>query len=167
MQDQRDQEFSEYVAARRRRLHQTAYLISGDWQLAEDLVQTALTKLYVSWPRVRRDGNVDAFVRRIIVNCHVDERRRPWRRERLVREQIEIEDDSTRSFEDDDALMDALAALPTGQRRVVVLRYFAGLSVEETAADLGCSTGNVKSQTSHGLRKLSDLLSPQFDEPKG
>ena len=50
--------------------------------------------------------------------------------------------------------MRALASLPIGQRRVVVLRYFVGLSVEETAADLGCSTGNVKSQTSHGLRKL-------------
>ena len=154
MQSQRDEEFSEYVAARRRGLQQTAYLISGDWQLAEDIVQTALTKLYVAWPRVRRDGSIDAFVRRIIVNCHVDERRRPWRRERLVRDEIEVEADSPRSYEDDDALMSALAALPTGQRQVVVLRYFAGLSVEETAADLGCSTGNVKSQTSHGLRKL-------------
>lgn len=167
MSNQRDQEFSDYVAARRRRLQQTAYLISGDWQLAEDIVQTALTKLYVSWPRVRRDASIDAFVRRIIVNCHVDERRRPWSRERLVGEQTEIADESSRSYEDDDALMQALATLPIGQRRIVVLRYFAGLSVEEAAADLGCSTGNVKSQTSHGLRKLSELLSPQFNETKG
>jgi RNA polymerase sigma-70 factor (sigma-E family) len=164
MKDARDREFSEFVAARRTRLRQTAYLISGDWHLAEDLVQTTLTKLYLAWPRVRRDGNVEAFARRTLVNCHVDERRRPWRRERGTPDLVDVPAADEGSTEDRDALMAALAALPKGQRTMVVLRYFIGLSVEETASDVGCSTGNVKSQTSHALRKLEALLSPEFND---
>lgn len=167
MVDRRDAEFSEYVTARRTRLLQTAYLIAGDWQLAEDVVQTALTKLYVAWPRVRRDDNVDAYVRRIIVNCHTEERRRPWRRERWSLDGVDPASSTAPSLEDRAALMQALAALPARQRRTVVLRYFSGLSVEETAADLGCSTGTVKSQTSHALRALEALLSPTFNDAKG
>jgi RNA polymerase sigma-70 factor (sigma-E family) len=163
MRDARVEEFSEYVVARRGRLRQTAYLVSGDWQLAEDLVQTALTKLYVAWPRVQRDSNIDAFVRRIIVNSHIDERRRPWRRERSSLDGIDLASEPAPAIEDQLTLMQALAQLAPGQRKVIVLRYFSGLSVEETAADLGCSTGNVKSQTSHGLRRLEQLLSPEFD----
>ncbi len=166
MGDRRDAEFSDYVTARRRLL-QTAYLVTGDWQLAEDVVQTALTKLYVAWPRVRRDDNVDAFVRRIIVNCHIDERRRPWRRERSSLDGVDPGSRPEPSFEDREALMQALTELPARQRRTVVLRYFSGLSVEETALDLGCSTGTVKSQTSHALRKLEALLSPTFNDAKG
>jgi RNA polymerase sigma-70 factor (sigma-E family) len=165
MQDARDEEFSQYVVARRGQLRRTAYLISGDWQLAEDLVQTALTKLYVAWPRVRRNGSIDGFVRRIIVNSHIDERRRPWRRERSSLDGIDPPAETVgAAIEDRLTLMQALARLAPGQRRVIVLRYFTGLSVEETAADLGCSTGNVKSQTSHGLRRLEELLSPEFDK---
>ena len=83
----RDAEFSEYVAARRAQLRRTAYLLCGDSHRAEDLVQTVLMKLYVAWPRVRRGegdsgGNVDAYARRMLVNAHIDETRRPWRRER-------------------------------------------------------------------------------------
>lgn len=164
MKDSRDEEFTEYVAARRARLRQTAYLISGDWHLAEDLVQTALTKLYVAWPRIRRAGNVDAFARRTLVNCHLDERRRPWRRERASIEGVDLAAPGGMPVEDTEALMTALAALPPRQRTTVVLRYFVGLSVEETAADMGCSTGNVKSQTSHALGKLETLLSPEFND---
>ncbi len=164
MGDRRDDEFSSYVAARRNRLLQTAFLLTGDWHLAEDVVQTALTKLYVAWPRVRRDGNVDAFARRIVVNCHTDERRRPWRRERRWPEGIDSAAPETGSVEDRAVLIVALSQLPPGQRRTVVLRYFLGLSVEETATDLRCSTGTVKSQTSQALRKLDELLSPTFNE---
>jgi RNA polymerase sigma-70 factor (sigma-E family) len=167
MGDRRDDEFTEYVAGSRTRLLRTAYLVTGDWQLAEDVTQTALTKLYVAWPRVRRDGNVDAFVRRIVVNCHTDERRRPWRRERSSLAGVDLAQPPGPSLEDRDALMRALAELPARQRRTVVLRYFCGLSVEETAADLGCSTGTVKSQTSHALHKLDLLLSPTFIDPRG
>ena len=159
----RDAEFSEYVAARRTQLRRTAYLLCGDPHRAEDLVQTALMKLYVAWPRILRDGNVDAFARRIVVNAHLDEVRRPWRRERPGLDGVEVSRDDPAPH-DRDVLVAALADLPEGQRRVVVLRHYWGLSVEETAADLGISTGTVKSQTSHALRRLERTLSPDFDD---
>jgi RNA polymerase sigma factor (sigma-70 family) len=119
-------------------------------------------KLYVAWPRLRRDGNVDAFTRRIVVNAHLDETRRPWRRERPGLEGLDLFADAD-AADDRDVLVAALADLPEGQRRVVVLRHYWGLSVEEAAADLGIAAGTVKSQTAHALRKLEQTLSPDFE----
>jgi RNA polymerase sigma-70 factor (sigma-E family) len=155
-----DQAFVEYVAARRARLYRTAYLICGDAHRAEDLVQIALAKTYVSWSRLERAGNVDAYVRRILVNAHVDETRRSWRRERLVLDAVSDHIAAPDpSFEDAEELWSALRGLPPGQRRVVVLRHYWGLSVEETAADLGISPGTVKSQTADALARLRALMS--------
>jgi RNA polymerase sigma-70 factor (sigma-E family) len=158
----RDDQFSEYVVQRRTQLRRIAYLLCGDVHKAEDLVQTALMKLYVAWPRVQRAGNVDAYVRRILVNSGIDESRRPWRREEAGLEGLDPQAVPGPGVEDTAALMDALAALPLGQRRVVVLRHFLGMSVEETASDLQCSPGTVKSQNSRALARLNDLLTPQF-----
>jgi RNA polymerase sigma-70 factor (sigma-E family) len=159
----RDAEFSEYVAGRRAQLRRTAYLLCGDSHRAEDLVQTALMKVYVAWPRIRKDGNVDAYTRRVMVHAHIDDTRRPWRRERVGvgEHDVEAADPAT---EDHDLLRAALAGLPARQRAAVVLRHYWGLSVKETAADLGCSTGTVKSQTSHALKRLEQVLSPHFEE---
>ena len=131
--DERDRAFSEFVAARRTHLRRIAYAICGDWHRADDLVQTALVKLYVAWPRLHRDGREEAYVRTIIVRANIDEHRKPWRRERSglpdqerpAREPLPVEERS--------ALFDALQALPTMQRKVVVLRHWLGLSVAETA----------------------------------
>lgn len=152
----RDDEFGEYVAVRRPHLYRSAWLLCGDPHRAEDLVQEALTKLYLAWPRVSRLDNVDAYVRRMLVNGHIDEGRRPWRRERPMAESPEasIEADA----EPPDELWDALRSLPAGQRRVVVLRHYWGLTVEETASDLNITTGTVKSQTSAALASLRRLL---------
>ena len=161
----RDTEFSEYVAGRRRQLRRTAYLLCGDSHRAEDLVQTTLMKVYVAWPRIRTDGgNVDAFARRVMVNANIDETRRPWRRERVGVEEDDLDGVVADTGEDRDVLLSALAGLPPRQRAAVVLRHYWGLSVEETARDLGCSTGTVKSQTSHALRRLEQVLSPHYDE---
>ncbi|RYU11007.1 SigE family RNA polymerase sigma factor [Nocardioides iriomotensis] len=160
----RDREFTEYVAARRPQLRRTAYLLCGDSHRAEDLVQVALTKLYVAWPRVRRDANVDAFARRIVVNSHLDETRRPWRRERTGLDGIDVASPPPLPPEDRDALLAALQQLPAGQRRVVVLRHYWGLTVQEAADDLGVTTGTVKSQTSAALDALHRLLSPSFED---
>ena len=157
----RDEEFSEYVGQRRVQLRRMAYLLCGDVHRAEDLVQTALLKLYVAWPRVQRAGNVDAYVRRILVNSGIDESRRPWRREEPGLDGVD-RSTSDAGIEDRSAVMDALAQLPPGQRRVVVLRHFVGMSVEETAADLQCSVGTVKSQSSRALARLNELLTAQF-----
>src|SRR5262245_28450215 len=77
----RDQEFTDYVVQRRQWMRRVAYLMCGDVDRAEDLVQTALMKVYAAWWRVSRYDNVDAYVRRVLVNSTIDESRRPWRRE--------------------------------------------------------------------------------------
>lgn len=158
----RDDEFTRYVSARRTYLRRTAYLVCGDWHLAEDLVQSALVKLYGAWPRIRREGAEDAYARRTIVRAFLDEKRRPSRRERPGLNGIDPAQPERLSYEDSDALVAALKALPERQRATIVLRYWSGLSVEETAADLGCSAGTVKSQTSRAIRSLRELLS--FDD---
>lgn len=162
----RDHEFSEYVVQRRAQLYRTAHLLCGDAHRAEDVVQNALARLYAAWPRVRKADSVDAYVRRAVVNSHLDETRRPWRRERPAEaEQLDGPAADATSVEDSDALWTALRGLPPGQRRVVVLRHYWGLSVEETAADLGISPGTVKSQTSDALARLRSVLSMAGRDP--
>ncbi len=156
----RDEEFGEYVAQRRSHLYRSAWLLCGDSHRAEDLVQETLTKLYVAWPRVSRLGSVEAYVRRMLVNAHIDEGRWPWRRERPSSEPPDAPGPRG-AGEEAEELWDALRALPAGQRRVVVLRHYWGLSVDETADDLGVSTGTVKSQTSAALASLRRILSPE------
>lgn len=153
----RDHRFVEYVAARRAKLYRTAYLICGDAHRADDLVQIALAKAYVAWSRLERAGNVDAYVRRILVNAHVDENRRSWRRERVGLHELD-ESTPAPAHDGNEELWSALRALAPGQRRIVVLRHYWGLSVEETAADLGVSAGTVKSQTSAALTHLRRAL---------
>ncbi|HEX5994207.1 MAG TPA: sigma-70 family RNA polymerase sigma factor, partial [Jiangellales bacterium] len=134
----RADEFVTFVAARRRYLRRTAYLVCGDWHLADDLVQTALVKLYAAWPRIRREGAEEAYARRTIVRVYLDERRRPWRRERIGLDGVDPVQRAGLSYEDSDALIAALRALPARQRATIVLRYWCGLSVDEAAAELGC-----------------------------
>ncbi|CAA9237502.1 MAG: Putative RNA polymerase sigma factor [uncultured Corynebacteriales bacterium] len=132
----------------------TAYLLTGDLTLAEDVVQTALASLLVSWRRVRSVANVDAYVHSAIVNAGRRSWRRTWR-ELPVAELPEraLPDPSSRYGEYDEVVA-ALRALPPRQRAAVVLRYYDDLSEAETARVLGCSVGTVKSQTARGLDKL-------------
>ena len=153
----RDDEFRAYVAQRRAHLFSSAWLLCGDPHRAEDLVQETLTRLYLAWPRVSRLSGVDAYVRRMLINGHIDERRRPWRREQPTSEFPDAAGTWPCS-EDAEELWAALRALPAGQRRVVVLRHYWGLSVEETADDLGVRVGTVKSQTSDALASLRRSL---------
>ncbi|WP_067439184.1 SigE family RNA polymerase sigma factor [Nocardioides jensenii] len=162
----RDAEFSEFVASRRDRLRRAAYLLCGDAGRAEDIVQIALSKVYVAWSRVRRADSVDAYVRRAVVNAHLTEATRPWHRERPGLDVPALERGTT-DPERDDELWAALRALPPGQRRVVVLRHYWGLSVDETAADLGISAGTVKSQTSDALRRLRVALTQPDEREAG
>ncbi len=160
----RDAEFTAYVAARQAHLRRVAYAVCGDWHRAEDLLQTALTKLYIAWPRLHRDGREDAYTRQIIVRANLDEVRRPWRRREVAG--LEGHDASAApgiSAEDRSELLDALLALPEMQRKVVVLRHWLGLSVEETAADLRIATGTVKSHSHRGLAALQALLASARD----
>ncbi|GAB4001492.1 SigE family RNA polymerase sigma factor [Nocardioides ultimimeridianus] len=158
-------EFGEYVAARRPLLHRTAVVLTGDPHQAEDLVQNVLVKLYVHWPRVARAQSVDAYVRRMLVNAATDAARRPSRRREVLgspayEPAVTLPDTDLRN-----ALLTALRDLAPGQRRVVALRHWWGLSTEETAIELGISPGTVKSQTSEALRRLRQLLAEQELQP--
>jgi RNA polymerase sigma-70 factor (sigma-E family) len=158
----RDAEFGEFLDSRAVVMRRTAYLLcGGDWHRAEDLVQTTLTKIYVAWPRIRRDGSVDAYSRKIMVRSAIDESRRAYRRrESVVEELPESLSSAPVGVEDSVDVRRALAQLPAGQRAVVVLRYWEDLSVTETAQTLGKSEGTIKSQASKGLATLRRLLDP-------
>lgn len=157
----RDAAFSEFVRARRTHLRRIAYAICGDWHRSDDLVQTALVKLYVAWPRVRRDGSEEAYVRTIIVRADIDEHRRPWRRETPGLPEVDLPSRERLPVEERSALFEALQALPVMQRKVVVLRHWLGLSVAETASELRISRGTVKSHSHRGLESLRGVLSEQ------
>ena len=158
----REPHFSDYVANRRAKLFRTACLLCGDPHRAEDIVQNTLAQLYVNWPRVSRADNIEGYVRRILVNTHYSDRRRPWRRESVAPTPIDVPLEPGLTREDADAVWSAIRSLPTGQRKVVVLRHIWDLSVEETAADLGISTGTVKSQTRDALASLRRVLADDF-----
>jgi RNA polymerase sigma-70 factor (sigma-E family) len=158
----RDEHFQAFVAARRPALVRTATLLAaGDSHLAEDLVQTALTRLYVAWPRVDRDQGPERYARRILVNALVDERRRPWRRRETSRSELPDTElaPTGASAEDRDAVRRALGELAPRMRAAVVLRHWLGYDVAECAELLSCSAGTVKSQTARGLDRLRELLS--------
>jgi hypothetical protein len=113
----RDEEFTAYVAARARLLRRSAFLLCGDWHRREDLTQSALTKVYLAWPRVRRADNVDGYVRQVLVRTYLDEQRRQWRREQPTGEALEAAGpDPTADADQRLDLLRALAALPPRPR---------------------------------------------------
>lgn len=161
-----DEEFVAYYAARAGHLRNTAYLLCGDWHLAEDLTQTAFTKLYRAWARIDRHDVLDQYARRVLLRAFLDEHRRPWRRERAVLpgdETLDAVVPEHRGVEDRQVLKTALLRIPKGRRAVLVLRFWADLSVEQVAEVLGCSAGTVKSQTARGLDNLREVLGDAFE----
>jgi RNA polymerase sigma-70 factor (sigma-E family) len=152
-----DEEFAEFVHAVWPGLYRTAYLILGEHQLAEDLVQTSLAKTYASWGKVKDPAAAPSYARVVLANTAASWfRRRSWRNERpteVLPDSGTEHDPSTRT-----AVVDALATLAPRQRAVVVLRYFDDLSVREVAHALDISEGTVKSQTSDALARLRELL---------
>lgn len=150
-----DAEFTEFVIGSHRRLVQLAYLLCGDWHRAEDAVQAAFVRMYVVWPRIRSRDGLELYARKTILSTVRDDARRPWRREHIASRLPEpLAKDRSREVDERLLLVAALRAIPTRQRAAVVLRYFADLSVEETAEVLGCSPGTVKSQTSRAISSL-------------
>jgi RNA polymerase sigma-70 factor (sigma-E family) len=150
-------EFREFASARAGQLFRIAYLISGDWHEAEDLVQTTLAKLFVAWHRVKRTGNPDAYARKVLTNAYLSQRRLKRSTETPVAEPREL----TATGEDSDlrlTLVAALRKLPPRSRTVVVLRYVDDHSIESVAQALGISPGAVKSLNSRGLGQLRELL---------
>ncbi|MFI6071299.1 SigE family RNA polymerase sigma factor [Actinoplanes sp. NPDC051343] len=152
-----EEQFREYAAARMDDLRSLAFLTCGDWQAAEDAVSTALTKLYVHWSRVTVPHR---YACRVVINAAIDEKRRPWRRERATHDEAldRPTPDPSDAVGERDRLRRALREVPAGQRAVIVLRYYGDFTVEEIAEMLGRSTGTIKSQTSRGLATLRKAL---------
>jgi RNA polymerase sigma-70 factor (sigma-E family) len=155
----RDAAFEEYFAARSDAMRSTAYLLCGDWHRAEDLVQQTFTKIYIAWHRIQRRDVLDNYTRQTLVRTFLSERRRGWFRHVSVGSSPADQAASSSGLvEERLVLLAALAKVPPKQRAVLVLRYWEDVSVEQTAALLGCSAGNVKSQAARGLQTLRGLL---------
>jgi RNA polymerase sigma-70 factor (sigma-E family) len=158
--DRARREFPEFVAARGPALQRAAFLMLGDPALAQDLVQEALTKTYVAWPRLRDVANAEAYARKAITTTAISWfRRKGWNNERST---DRLPDGRAGDHADDvatsTALWAALQALPPRQRVAVVLRFYDDLTEAQTAAAMGCAVGTVKSQVSAALSKLRARL---------
>ncbi|WP_285567796.1 SigE family RNA polymerase sigma factor [Actinoallomurus iriomotensis] len=163
----RDEQYTAYVAARLPWLQRVAYLLCQDWDRADDLVQVALTRLYVRWNRVGSVENVDGYARTVLLRVFLAEQRTGWwKRVSTVREPPEPSPD-TADRDGDLDLRTALRELAPRQRAAVVLRFYCDLSVEQTAEVLDCSPGTVKSQTSRGLAALRRALVPTVSIEEG
>jgi RNA polymerase sigma-70 factor (sigma-E family) len=148
-------EFQNFVVARWPRLVRTAYLLTGDRHLAEDLAQTALTRAYQGWHRVRASDSPDAYVHKILVRCNASRFRKRQVPEVLGEVPgIAGAGDHAAAITERRALLGALRELPPKQRAIVVLRFWSDLSERETAEVVGCSVGTVKSQTHRALARL-------------
>jgi RNA polymerase sigma-70 factor (sigma-E family) len=160
-----DASFEDFVRARSSSLLRTALLLAGQNRAeAEDLLQFALERAYRHWPRISGSGDPERYVRRVLANASADR----WRKIARRAEQpmpAAIADvgapDRTAEIVERDYLLRALAALPPGQRAVLVLRYFCNLSEGETADMLGCSVGTVKSQAARALGRLRGNVAPR------
>jgi len=162
--------FDGYVTARGADLLRTAFLLTGDHQRAEDLVQTALAKVWPHWERVAEEGagSPHAYVRRVMLTTYIAWWRRRWTGEQPTSDlpEVDLPDEVERVAQRQD-LLRALATLPRGQRAAVVLRYFDDLTEAQAAEMLGCSVGTVKSQCAKALTRLrtSPFLADGGDQP--
>ncbi|WP_319463518.1 SigE family RNA polymerase sigma factor [Micromonospora sp. RTP1Z1] len=159
-----DGEFTAFVTERGDALLRVAYALAGNQHAAEDLLQNALAKAYARWPKIR--GDAEPYVRRILYNDQVSGWRRRARRAEVPVAELPERPAAGDGGHDADLrllLREALRALPPRQRAVLTLRYLEDLSVERTAAILGCRAGTVASQASRALAKLRELV-PALDE---
>ncbi len=150
--------FVRFVEMREGALQRTAWLLTGDWALAEDLVQTALVRSWSRWERIRRRDDPELYVRRVMINPWATWSRRRWRAEQAS--EIMPESPATGDVATEVAvrmvLRSALESLTDRQRAVLVLRIFDDLSEAQVAQVLDCAIGTVKSTMSHALAKLRD-----------
>ena len=157
------QAFTEFMSVSSASLFRTAYLIVGDHQLAQDLLQESLIKTYVAWPRLRDVSKAEAYTRKTIVTTAIS-----WRRRRSFHERPTnlLPDtavpDPGEAVTSHVSMVAQLRTLPPRQRAAIVLRYYEDLSEARTAEVMGCSVGAVKSHVSTGLGRLRDRLGASF-----
>jgi RNA polymerase sigma-70 factor (sigma-E family) len=157
----RDAEFTDFVADHGGQLLRTACLVTGEPHRGEDLLQTALAKAYGSWDKVSRADHPVAYVRRLMINAHLS-----WVRRLSSTEQVieTLPDAGTADHQsthaDSDELRRALLGLSLRVRTAVVLRFFEDLSEADTAELMGCSRSTVNNHVTRGLAALRVLLAP-------
>lgn len=153
-----DSEFAEFVAAREAALQRTAWLLTGDWGLAQDLVQASLARVWPRWERITRRDDPEIYVRRVVMNTWATWRRRRWAGEHASTDVLEspAPGDVAAEVTLRLAVHQLLAALTDRQRIVIVLRIFDDLTEAQVAQVLGCAVGTVKSTMSQALAKLRD-----------
>ncbi len=165
--------FAEFATARSSAMFRAAYLMVGDHALAEDLLQEALTKTYVAWPRLRDINSAEAYTRKAITTTAISWwRRKSWQNEKP---RGDVPDRGTgehsEQFAERDWLWHELQKLAPRQRAAIVLRYYEDLTEAQTAEALGCSIGTVKSQVSDGLKRLRSVMGADVvlvaNEPDG
>jgi RNA polymerase sigma-70 factor (sigma-E family) len=155
-----DEDFTGYVQARLAWLRRVAYLLCQDWQQADDLVQTAITSLYVHWRRASTMEHTDGYARTILVRAFLSERRGGWARRVTLAGTLPDVPSAGPDLGDVLDVRAALASLPSRQRATLVLRFYCDLNVDQAAKVLGCSAGTVKSQTAKALASLRRALEP-------
>ncbi len=157
--------FTEFVAARSPALFRTAYLMTGDHGHAQDLVQEALTKTYVAWPRLRDVSRAEAYTRRAITTTYISWwRRKGWHAERPRDDVPDLPAAGATDNTVDRAWIWAeLQQLPPRQRAAIVLRYYEDLTEAQAAEAMGCAVGTVKSQVHQGLARLRKQLGSDAD----
>lgn len=162
--------FDDWVAARGPALLRLAYVLTGSTADAEDVVQDALSRALPRWERIAGMADVDAYVRRMVVNAHTSWWRRWRRRESPVETVYDVDtpaaaDDGMRVEHDERRrIWLACQALPEAHRTAVVLRYYEQLEYAEIAALTGVREGSVRSRVSRGLAELRLTLGEEHDD---
>jgi RNA polymerase sigma-70 factor (sigma-E family) len=159
VKEQGRESFEQWARTRQQALVRTAYLVTGDFHRAEDLVQEALVTVATRWDTLR-DGNPDAWVRTVVYRGNVSW----WRKHRREVTRAEAPERAGDARTPDGqavamvrgGLAEALLLLTQKQRAVLLLRFAEDLPVAETAEVLGVSTGTVKKQTSVALARLRE-----------
>jgi RNA polymerase sigma-70 factor (sigma-E family) len=156
--DAGDAGFAHFVEARQRSLQRMAWLLTGDWALAEDLVQTALVRSWPRWERIRRRDDPEIYVRRVMVNTWASWSRRRWRGERPsgTVPDGQAAGDIAGDVAVRVAVRSALGSLTARQRAVLVLRVFDDLPEAQVAQVLDCAVGTVKSTLARAVARLRE-----------
>jgi RNA polymerase sigma-70 factor (sigma-E family) len=161
MRPDEERTYAEYVAGRQRWLRRVAFRLCGDWDHADDIAQQVWVLLYQHWSKAVKAESIDGYVRRMVLNAWLGDRRLSW--SRRVRPVPAVPDEAAPAAEHEPRLdvLNALGRLTRPQRAVLVFRFWEGLSVAETAELLRCSEGTVKSQTARALAALRKLM-PEY-----
>jgi RNA polymerase sigma-70 factor (sigma-E family) len=165
MQQSDEVRFTEFVHAHTASLFRTAYLMTGDYQRAEDVLQVALVRVYQHWPRVDKMDQPAAYARRVVVNQAVSWWRRRSSHESLTLSVEPVWDGRVDDVAEHERVWTAVLSLPRRQRAVTVLRYYEDMTEAQIAETLGMAPGTVKSHCHAAIRRLAELLDEPTVEP--